>query len=182
MQRNYHVILGEDWHQYSVPYQYVGKQCEIEYTNTKVEVYCGTEIIAVHYRDRRKQGYSTFAAHMPEKQRKYLEQRGWDAAYFKKQAGKIGPNTQWAMEHILESKRLIEQTYYTCLGVIRLAKKYFPERLKAACTKARTTHRINYQTLSNILKNNMDRMESALQTELFTIQTHENIRGSDYYS
>ena len=181
VQRNYHVILGEDWHQYSVPFTYVGQQCEIEYTNTQVEVYCGTERIAVHRRDRRKQGYSTFAAHMPEKHRKYLEQRGWDADYFKHQAAKIGPNTRWAMEQILESKRLIEQTYNTCLGILRLSKKYTAERLEVACAKARSTHRVNYQILSNILKNNMDQMEPDLQGKLFTIQTHENIRGSDYY-
>ncbi len=181
VQRNYHVILGEDWHQYSVPFTYVGKQCEIEYTNSQVEIYCGTERIAVHRRDRRKQGYSSFAAHMPEKHRKYLEQRGWDATYFKKQSAKIGPNTFWAMEQILESKRLIEQTYNTCLGVLRLSKKYGPQRLEAACMKARTTHRINYQILSNILKNNMDQLEPDPQRKLFSIQTHENIRGSDYY-
>lgn len=181
VQRNYHVILGEDWHQYSVPFKYVGKQCDIEYTNSQVEIYCGPERIAVHRRDRRRQGYSTFAVHMPEKHKKYLEQRGWDADYFKAQATKIGPNTRWAMEQILESKRLIEQTYNTCLGVLRLAKKYSAQRLEAACTKARTTHRINYQILSNILKNNMDQMEPDRQGKLFSIQPHENIRGSDHY-
>ncbi len=129
VQRNYHVILGEDWHQYSVPFTYVGQHCEIEYTNTQVEVYCGTERIAVHRRDRRRHGYSTFAAHMPEKHKKYLEQRGWDADYFKKQAAKIGPNTHWAMEQILENKRLIEQTYNTCLGILQLSKKYTSKRL-----------------------------------------------------
>ena len=39
VQRNYHVVLGEDKHQYSVPYRYVGKYSEIVYTRDSVEVY-----------------------------------------------------------------------------------------------------------------------------------------------
>ena len=73
VQRNYHVILGEDKHQYSVPYQYIGKTTEVIYTSKYVEVYLGIERIAIHSRDRRKHGYSTFPDHMPEKHKKYLE-------------------------------------------------------------------------------------------------------------
>ena len=36
VQRNYHVILGEDKHQYSVPYQYIGKRTQIIYTKNTV--------------------------------------------------------------------------------------------------------------------------------------------------
>ncbi len=43
VQRNYHVILGENNHYYSVPYKYIGRQTQIIYTNSKVEIYCGTE-------------------------------------------------------------------------------------------------------------------------------------------
>ena len=71
VQRNYHVILGENNHQYSVPYQYIGKQTQIIYSNQKVEIYCGTERIAIHKRDHREHAYSTMAAHMPEKHIKY---------------------------------------------------------------------------------------------------------------
>jgi len=39
VQRNYHVILGEDMHQYSVPYIYVGKEVQIVYDQHEVEVF-----------------------------------------------------------------------------------------------------------------------------------------------
>ena len=182
VQRNYHVILGEDKHQYSVPYQHVTQQTQIVYTRDTVEIYLRTTRIAVHPRDRRSHGYSTLPIHMPEKHVKYLKQKGWDADYFKDQAKRIGPNTEWAITTMLSSKSLIEQTYNACLGVLRLAKKYTDHRLEQACTKARTTHRINYQILSNILKNNMDKIETDQQTELFKIVDHENIRGSDHYT
>ena len=182
VQRNYHVILGEDKHQYSVSYQHVGQQTEIVYTRDTVEVYLRTTRIAVHQRDRRSHGYSTLPIHMPEKHIKYLERKGWDAEYFKNQARRIGPNTVWAITTMLSSKSLIEQTYNACLGVLQLAKKYTAHRLEQACTKAKTTHRVNYQILSNILKNNMDKIKTNQQTELFKIKDHENIRGSDHYS
>ena len=181
VQRNYHVILGEDKHQYSVPYQHVGKYSEIVYTRTDVEIYIDQVRVAVHKRDLRQHAYSTLPIHMPERHKHYLDQKGWDANYFKQEAEKIGPNTLWAITSILDSKNLIEQTYNTCLGVLRLAKKYTGQRLEAASQKARQTHRVNYQILSNILKNNMDKIETSTQAKIFKIEDHENIRGASYY-
>ena len=181
VQRNYHVILGEDKHQYSVPHQYVGKYSEIVYTRSDVEIYIDQVRIAIHKRDLRHYAYSTLPIHMPERHKHYLEQKGWDASYFKQEAEKIGPNTLWAMSSILDSKSLIEQTYNTCLGVLRLGNKYSGTRLEAACKKASQTHRVNYQILSNILKNNMDKMESSTQAKAFKVEEHENIRGASHY-
>ena len=181
VQRNYHVILGEDKHQYSVPYSYIGKTTQIIYTSRNVEIYLGLERIAIHPRDRRKHGYSTFPIHMPEKHKKYLEQRGWDASYFKNQAEKIGPDTKWAIEQIMQSKCIIEQTYNSCLGVLRLANTYSAERLEKACTRARSTHRVTYGILKNILHKNMDQLPIQEQYDLFTIPAHSNIRGAKNY-
>ena len=60
VQRNYHVILGEDKHQYSVAYQHVGKTTDIIYTSKTVEIYLSTQRIAIHKRDRRKHAYSHY--------------------------------------------------------------------------------------------------------------------------
>jgi transposase len=182
VQRNYHVVLGEDKHQYSVPYRYVGKQSEIVYTRDHVEVYIDHIRIAVHPRDRRPHGYSTTTSHMPEKHVKYLEQKGWDAAYFKRQAEAIGPNTLWIVSTMLESKLFIEQTYNACLGVLGLGRKYGHERLEKSAARARQTRRASYQVLSNILKNNMDKREDDHQAKIFRIQDHVNIRGAQEYT
>lgn len=179
VQMNYHVILGEDKHQYSVPYEHVGKSTTIVYTGSYVQVYCGSERIAVHMRDRRKNAYSTLAGHMPEKHLRFLERKGWDASYFKREARKIGDNTLWAMEELLKSKSLIEQTYNSCLGILSLSKKYGKVRLDKACKMTRDGHRVNYGILRNILKNNMDKIKQ--QDNLFSIPKHDNIRGADSY-
>src|SRR5450759_1502772 len=39
VQMNYHVILGEDKHQYSVPHQYIGQTTKIIYDENNVEIY-----------------------------------------------------------------------------------------------------------------------------------------------
>jgi len=182
VQRNYHVILGEDKHQYSVPYRYIGKSTQIIYDSHTVEVYIGVERIASHARDRRKNAYSTFALHMPEKHKRYIEQRGWDAPYFIQKAEEIGCDTRWAIEHILKGKYFIEQTYKSCMGVLRLAEEHSPERMERACARARTTHRVSYGIIKNILKNNMDSLPIKEEKNLFSIPKHENIRGSEHYS
>ncbi|HMR89335.1 MAG TPA: IS21 family transposase [Saprospiraceae bacterium] len=187
VQRNYHVILGENSHQYSVPYQYIGKQTHIIYTNQKVEIYCGTERIAIHKRDHRAHAYSTMDAHMPEKHVQYKEQKGWDAVYFKNKAAQIGHHTLWAMQTILDSKHIVEQTYRGCVGVLRLSDTYGAQRLENAAQRAATGHRVNYGILLNILQNNMDKIEIELQTEnqnisKHKIPTHDNLRGAVYYA
>ena len=181
VQRNYHVVLGEDKHQYSVPYQYIGKQTQVTYTRQYVEIYLGTTRIASHRRDQRRFGYTTIPSHMPEKHRKYAEARGWDANYFRGQADRIGPSTRWAIDQILASKQLIEQTYNSCLGVIRLKNKYTAVRLENACAKAKTTHRATYSIISNILRNGTDKLPQPDQLDLFDIPEHNNIRGASNY-
>lgn len=181
VQRNYHVILGEDKHQYSVPYQCIGKQTVITYTSKMVEIFIGVDRIAHHPRDRREHGYSTYAAHMPEKHLKYQETRGWDADYFRKQADEIGVATRWAIDQILSSKQLIEQTYRACIGVLRLKTQYSAERLENACQRAKTTHRATYGIISNILKNGMDKIILEKQIDLFHPPEHSNIRGPKNY-
>lgn len=182
VQRNYHVVLGQDKHQYSVPYHHVGKHTEVIYNSRQVEIYHGVERIALHKRDRRPHGYTTDPAHMPQQHSRYLEQKGWDAKYFKRQAQQVGPDTLWAVSKILDSKSFVEQTYRTCLGILSLRKKYGSQRLEQASKRARVTGRVNYQILSNILKNQMDKAPILSHPTLFAVPRHDNIRGPDEYT
>ncbi len=178
---NYHVILGEDWHQYSVPYQYIGKQVNLIYDDQEVEIYLGLRRIAVHKRDFRKNGFTTVAEHMPESHQKYKEQKGWDGDDFIERARLIGENTEKIMERILSSRTFMEQTYDACLGVLRLSGKYGSDRLEAACKRAEKGSRINYTIIKNILKNNQDKSPIAEQQNLPFLPKHDNIRGPETY-
>jgi hypothetical protein len=179
VQKNYHVILGEDWHQYSVPHVYIGKQVKIIYDSTEVEIYLGLQRIAIHRRSYRRHGYTTLQEHMPEKHQRYMEMRGWDADYFIKRAKQVGENTAWVIEKVLSSKAFPEQTYNACLGILRHEKKYSAVRLEAACKRAHGSTVVNYKIISNILKNNLDKQHDT-QLEI-RLPDHENIRGAGSY-
>ena len=180
---NYHVILGEDWHQYSVPYQYIGQDVTIVYDEQTVEIFTNNlNRIAVHKRDSRRNGYTTLPEHMPESHLKYREQKGWTEDDFINKASRIGEQTKIAINKMLGAKAFIEQTYDGCLGVLRLADKYGNERLEAACRRANTGSRINYKILHNILKNNLDKISGMENEPTFSIPEHENIRGAKAYN
>lgn len=180
VQRNYHIVIGQDWHYYSVPYEYIRKKVQVVYTSSEVEVYYDHERIALHRRSRVRYGYTTLPGHMPPAHRHHLEQRAWTGEYFLDQALRIGPSCQRAIEQILSGKMFIEQTYNSCLGVLRLAGKYGEVRLEAACCRALRGHRINYTVICNILRHNLDKLEQPPEP-LSQIPEHDNIRGPGAY-
>lgn len=181
VQMNYHVILGEDKHQYSVTHQYIGQKTKIIYDENNVEIYIGLKRIAFHKRDYRKHGYTTLPEHMPEKHLKHNETLGWDAEYFLSLASKIGESAVAVFKKILASKDFIEQTYNACIGLKRLSDIYGSERFEAACYRALGGSRITYGMIKNILENNLDK-QAYTEPCLFFIPAHENIRGSQNYN
>jgi len=183
VQRNYHVLVGEDMHQYSVPYIHVGKEVQVVYDQHEVEVFSDMQRIALHKRNCRRNGYSTKEEHMPEKHQRYKETKGWDADYFLAQGLKIGINTQLVIKRLLARNQFAEQTYNACLGILSLAKKCGNDRMEAACTLALTVPFTNYQMVANILKNNRDKQDAQdEQTTIpFDLPEHENIRGKQAF-
>lgn len=180
VQRNYHVILGEDMHQYSVPYIHVGETVKIVYDYTEVEIFLNMRRIALHLRSPRRNGYSTKEEHMPESHLRYKQTKGWDADYFISQASVIGANSTVIFKRILTRNRFPEQTYNACLGLLSLRKKYGTQRFEAACTRALPASAITYGFIKNILENNLDQVAGqTLATDY--IPTHENIRGKTTY-
>jgi hypothetical protein len=180
VQRNYHVILGEDMHQYSVPYIHVGKEVKIIYDCMEVEIFLGLERIALHHRSISRNGYSTKEEHMPQRHRAYKQTKGWNADYFLSEGAKIGIHTQSAIKRLLERNRFPEQTYNACLGVFSLGRKYGNDRLEVACRRAMEAPTTTYQLIRNILQNNQDKLEMS-NNENFNIPRHENLRGKEAY-
>ena len=181
VQKNYHVVLGEDWHQYSVPYQYIAKQVKIIYDSEEVEIYLGHQRIAVHARNYKKHDYSTLAEHMPEKHQKYNETKGWDTDYFLRKAKEIGDCSFTIMERILANRIFTQQAFAACQGLLRLASQYGKERFEKACQRAIPAPRVGYRMIDSILKNNLDKFEEDQLTLFPPIPDHENIRGPENY-
>lgn len=181
VQKNYHIILGEDWHQYSVPFSYVGKTVNVIYDTDTVEIYLQHQRIALHKRNYKKNGYTTNAEHMPESHRRYLEQQGWDADHFLKQAEKIGPYCYQYISQVLGSRRFTEQSYNACVGLMRLAKNYGAGRMEAACKRGLQGRSHTFRAINNILAMGMDKLQADDQASLFLVPEHENVRGREAF-
>lgn len=180
VQRNYHLTLGEDWHHYSVPFSFIGKTVSVIYDTDIVEIYHDHKRIALHIRSFKPHAFTSIKEHMPESHQRYAEQQGWTAEYFLEQAIKTGSATHLYMEGVLKSKKIPEQTYNACLGILRLVRSYTAVRVEAACKRALNGQCYNYATINNILINNLDTLEPE-QLSLFVMPKHNNLRGAQAY-
>jgi len=74
---------------------------------------------------------------MSASHRSHLE---WSPSRIINWAKTTGPRTGSLVAGILECRPHLEQGYRSCLGIMRLAKTYSPERFEAACTRALNRH------------------------------------------
>ena len=117
---NYHIQVDRNF--YSVPSALIGQSLDVRVTSHTIEVFAGAERVASHARLRGVRGrYSTLTEHMPEGHRHRLGD--WTPQRFEQWAATIGPDTVAAIQAILASRKIIEQSYRSCLGVMSLAKK-----------------------------------------------------------
>jgi len=181
IQNNYHAFLGEEKNYYSVPHQYVGQYVQMVYTTKIVEIYLKGKRIAIHNRLGKEQQYqySTQENHKPEAHRIYEEIRQYNDTDFMKQASAIGEYTHWAIDHILTYQPNKDQSYKSCLGILRLGEFYGYDRLEKACRKCQHTNQVNYKMLKRILAKNLENVPN--QTATCPKIEHDNIRGSQTY-
>jgi transposase len=175
---DYHIEVYR--HYYSVPYQLRKQQVDVRITSRTIEVLFKNRRVASHVRDYRQAAFTTLAEHMPKSHQKYLE---WTPSRILNWAGKNGPNTQRLINHVLESRTHPEQAYRSCLGIMRLAKRYSPKRLESACTRAIIIKAYSYKSVESILKKGLDQQILLFdQTENTKTVQHVNIRGKKYYN
>jgi transposase len=172
---DYHVDVEQ--HYYSVPYQLKGKKLEVSITATTIAVFHKNRRVASHLKSHRKNGFTTVAEHMPKAHQKYLE---WTPSRIINWAGKTGPSTQRLVTEIMQRKSHPEQGFRSCLGVMRLGKRYTPQRLEKACERAVAIGAYAYKNVGSILKNGLDQQPLSPAIKGRPV-VHPNIRGERYY-
>jgi hypothetical protein len=178
VQFNYHIAV--EGMLYSVPYNYIKQKVDVRITDKIIEVFYNHNRITSHYRLYGRKGqYKTILEHMPEDHQKYLE---WNGDRFRKWAEKIGTNTYQAVDAILTSKRVEQQTYRSCMGLLKLADKYSDKRLESACEKALSfTSSPSYKSIKNILSAGQ-KQDSHQEPDTESTQNQYGItRGAGYY-
>ena len=102
-------------------------------------------------------------------------------------AQQIGPMTGVLVEAILAERPHPEQGYRSCLGIIRLQKRYGTERLEQACARAHAARARSYKHVDSILRNGLDRLPLAAgpsrerPADPAAPAVHEHVRGAQYY-
>ncbi len=177
--RNCHVAYKKN--HYSCSYRYVGQTVDLRVTSKMLEIYHGDSRIATHvllpsYATGR---YSTREGDIPQEK----VWREWDADRIRRWADRVGPVTSGCVNRIFESVRFDEQGFDAALAVLRLSRKYGPERLEAAAGIAlRSVYSPRYKHIKPILESNQDKLEAArLASEEDNAEQGGYVRGSDYY-
>jgi transposase len=175
---DYHVEV--DHHYYSVPYQLIHQTLDVSFTDTTVEILRKGQRVASHLRSYRRGGHTTLAEHMPKAHQKYLD---WSPSRLIHWAAQIGPDTCALVGQILASRPHPEQGYRSCLGLLRLGKRYTPQRLEAACARALALQTYSYTHVQSILQKGLDTqpLPDSSDSNPAPAVLHENLRGSQYY-
>ena len=176
---DYHVALEHNY--YSVPHQLVHELVEARYSHRAVEIlYKGSRVASHPKLQGQGQGaYSTRPEHMPAAHRAHSE---WSPSRLIRWGDKIGPATGHVVAELLRALPHPEQGYRSCLGLLRLSKRYGADRLEAACCRAEHLGSCRYRTVKNILNSGMDRLPLQTgQPPVGAVPAHENIRGAGYY-
>lgn len=181
VQFNYHIAVDKMY--YSVPYQYIKNKVDVRITDTTVEIFYNHNRIASHRRLHGRSGqYSTVTEHMPQEHQKYLE---WNGDRFRKWADSIGINTSKVVDAILTSGRVEQQSYRSCMGLLKLAEKYSPEKLEQVCAKALSySAKPSYKSIKNLLaamKDSPDDISNASKESQTIEKPHGITRGARYY-
>jgi len=175
---DYHVQFDD--HFYSVPFTLLKQAVLVRATEGVVEIFHKGKRVASHKRNYGRARYSTHPDHRPPSHKYYMD---WSPERFTRWSEKIGPNAKAVIENRLGSRQHPEQSFRACQGILKLAEKYTPERLEAACTKAMKIGITSYKRIKLMLDNKMENIDASTQgsLDLAPMPTHENVRGNTYY-
>ncbi len=137
-----HVKVGKAL--YSVPWRYIGRRVDAREGERTVEVFVDGQVIKTWARvDKGRQ--TDWDDYPPEKVAFLMRTPVW----CRKQAAELGSAVTEVVASLLEVNAL--HRLRSAQGVLRLADKYSPERLDAACARALAVGDPSYRTVKGIL-------------------------------
>ena len=96
--------------------------------------------------------------------------------------GRFRSNTQVAVQAILSGYKVEQQGYKSCMGLLKLADKYTPERLENACKRAlEYTPRPSLKNIQAILASGQDKAIPEQSTATASSSRYGFTRGAEYY-
>lgn len=176
---DYHVEF--EGHYYSVPHRLVRAEVWLRISAATVEIFAERQRVALHAFNPRRGAHTTAPEHMPAAHRAHLE---WSPQRLIDWGARIGVACAAVVRWQMERRPHPEQGYRACLGLLRLARQYGESRLEAACTRALAIGSPSYRSVGSILERGLDRQpieSGATDSAPYTMPSHDNVRGPDYY-
>lgn len=117
---------------------------------------------------------------MPKAHQHHLE---WTPSRVTEWAGGIGPQTRALVAAILADRPHPEQGYRSCLGLLRLGRRYGEARLEAACGRALAVSARSYRHVDSILTHGLEQLPlpAVAPQAVRPTPVHEHLRGREYY-
>ena len=175
---DYHIEI--EGHYYSVSHSLIKSRLDIRLTATTVECFLRGRRVAVHARSDKAGEHTTLIEHMPKAHRAHLE---WSPDRLLDWASTVGPQTRGLVAYLLVNRPHPEMGFRSCLGLLRLERRFGKERLEAACQRALALDSPTRHSVLSILTHGLDTQpqpESDLDAAA-TPPVHENVRGAAYY-
>jgi transcriptional regulator with XRE-family HTH domain len=176
---DYHISLDDNF--YSVPYQLKGKEVQVRFNASKVQVYHDNQQVALHPRLTGKGQASTLKEHMPEAHRAYALQ---SPSSLINQSFEIGPHTSSLIRRFLEEQSHPEKNYRQALAILRAAKKHnnhTESELASAKMLALNIRRASH--FESILKRKAWEPEGCGDLLFPEVNSaDEHVRGAEYYN
>jgi transposase len=141
-----HIYVNHNY--YSVPFEYIGKEVEIEITKSLLRVFYNLKEIAVHPICLDKGKFITNENHYPKYKR--ISETQYQEKYQAKMKN-LGPFSEQLFFLILQNQK--GHWYRTVQGILSLEKSYTKKILELACKRALAFQVYEYQTIKNICKN-----------------------------
>lgn len=160
---------------YSVPHPLIREQVDVRATAKTVEIFRKGKRVAVHQRRWGGRRHGTDPDHMPSSHRRYAE---WTPERFQKWAASIGQNTEGLIVAILASRPHPEQSFRSCLGVLRLYGELDPVKAEAVSARALQIGAFTYKSIASILAN---RLTASPVKATAAVVDHPNLRGPGYF-
>ena len=175
---DYHVELDKCF--YSVPYKYLKEKVEIRYSIATVEIYHQNILIATHPRLHRINDTSTQKEHMPLNHQ-YANEK-MNPTRLKNWGETIGESAYIFVNQKLEDAQYPTNAYRSTIAILNLAKLYGKENLNLALAYALSINATSTKSIESILSKKLYLLGlPTIATNNTILNTHENLRGKDYY-
>lgn len=162
-------------HNFSVPYQYIGKRLMLKIYERKIQVWHQDRMLYEHSTlNKIPGGYTTVTEHLPENSATHGK---WNSQRYLKWARHIGPNVHLVVANMF--KEGPEQKHYKRVhALLKLADTYSDSALNNACHHA-LEHKANpgHRFIKQLLESGTAHLKSSTSENL----EQSFLRGADYY-